>query len=63
MVQRVAGAFKADIFGQLDGQVFLFLGHHAAGIAMHHRDRAAPVALPRQAPVTQAIVGDALTAS
>ena len=60
-VQRVAGDVKGHIVGQLDGQVFLFLGHHAAGVAMHDRDRAAPIALTGQAPVAQAELGHAMT--
>ncbi len=59
-VQRVAGRVKADVIGQLDRQVLFLFGHHAAGVAMHDRDRAAPVALPGQAPIAQAVFGHAL---
>ena len=44
-VKRVAGNVKADIIGQLDRQVFLGFRHHAAGRAVDHRNRAAPIAL------------------
>ena len=59
-VERVAGDVETDVLGQFDGQVFLFLGHDAAGIAMHDGDRRAPVALARQAPIAQAELGHAL---
>ena len=59
-VERVAGDAEIDIIGQFDGQVLFGLGHRAAGVAMHHRDRTAPVPLARQAPVAQAELGDAL---
>ncbi len=57
-VERVAGLVEGHVIGQADRQVRLGFGHHAAGVAMDHRDRAAPVALPRQAPVAQAVLGD-----
>ena len=60
-VQRVAGNVKGDIIGQLDRQVFFLFGHHAASIAMDHRNRATPIALTRDAPVAQAVVGDTAT--
>ena len=59
-VQRVAGLVEADVIGQLDGQVFLLLRHHAAAVAMHHGNRAPPVALTGQAPIAQAELGHTL---
>ena len=53
-VQRVAGAVKADVARQQHRQLVLGFGNHAAGVAMHHRDRATPIALARDAPVAQA---------
>ena len=41
---------------QLDRQVVWRHGHHAALVAIHHRDGRAPVALPRDAPVLQAVL-------
>ena len=58
-VKRIAGDIKRHIVGQADGQVFLGLGHHAAGLAMDHRNRATPIALARNAPVAQTVIGDA----
>ena len=57
-VQRVARNVEGDVIGQLDRQVFLFLGHHAAGVAMHHGNRAPPIALTRNPPVAQTVIGD-----
>ena len=59
-IQRISRFVKADIIGQDHGQVFFFLGHHAAGIAMYNGDRAAPIALARQAPIAQPVIGNAL---
>jgi hypothetical protein len=59
-VERVSGLVEADVIGKRDGQVLLPLRHHAAVLAVDDRDRAAPVALARQAPVAQAELGDAL---
>ena len=44
-VQRIARLVEGDVIGQADRQVRLDLGHHAAPGAMHHRNRAAPIAL------------------
>ena len=65
-VQRVAGdrevnRLAALVIGQLDRQVLFLFRHHAAIVAVHDRDRTAPVALPREAPIAQAELGDALT--
>ena len=59
-VERIARHVETDVAGQFDGQVLLLLGNHAAGVAMNHGDRTAPVALARKAPVTQAELGDAM---
>ena len=58
-VQRIAGLIEAHVIGQPNRQVFLLLGHHTAGVAMNDRNRATPIALPRNAPVAQAVIGDA----
>jgi hypothetical protein len=64
-VERVARHVETDVTGQFDRQVFLLLRHHTAGLAMHDRDRRAPVALPGKTPVAQAelrhAVADALS--
>ena len=54
VVERVAGLVEADIVGQHHRQVGFRHRHDAAVVAMDHRDRAAPVALARDAPVAQA---------
>ena len=56
MVERVARLVEADILRQHDRQVLVRHRHHAACGAVDHRDRAAPIALPRDAPVAQAEV-------
>ena len=60
-VQWIAGDVKGDVIRQLNRQVFFFLRDHATGIAMYHRDGAAPIALAAQPPVAQAEFRDALT--
>ena len=50
------GLVEAHIVGKLHRQILLRHRHDAAGRAMDHRDRAAPIALPRDAPVAQAIL-------
>lgn len=59
-VERIARAVEIDIVGQLHRQVRLRHRHHAASLAMDHRDRAAPVALARNAPIAQAEIHLAL---
>ena len=54
LVQRIAAAIRHEIFGQHDRQVLLRHGHRAAVVAVDDRDRRAPVALARNAPVAQA---------
>ena len=59
-VERIARPVELDVVGQLHRQVLARHRHHAAGRAVDHRDRAAPVALARDAPVAQAVVHLAL---
>src|SRR5690606_3588705 len=47
--------------GQFDRQVLVLLWNHPALLAVEHRDRRAPVALARDAPVLQAVLDRALT--
>jgi hypothetical protein len=54
--QRIAGAVGYAIFRQLDRQLVVGHRHRAAGVAMDQRNRAAPVALARNAPVAQAVL-------
>ena len=60
MIERVARPVEADILRQHHRQVLVGHRHHAAFCAMDHRDRAAPIALPRNAPVAQAKIYFAL---
>ena len=53
MIQRIARPVERHIVRQLHRQLIVRHRHHAAGRAMDHRDRAAPVALPAHAPVAQ----------
>ena len=55
-LERVAGDVEGGVLGQLHRQILLRNRDHAAGIAVDDRDRAAPVALARDAPVAQARV-------
>ena len=59
-VERIAGTVEGDVVRQRHRQVLLRHRHHAACLAMDDRDRAAPVALARDAPVAQAEVDLAL---
>ncbi len=54
MVQRVAGPVERHILRQRHRQILVRYRHDAACRAMDHRNRAAPVALPRDTPVAQA---------
>ena len=54
VVERIAGLVEVDVVRQLHRQVLVRHRHDAAVLAMDHRDRAAPVALARDAPVAQA---------
>ena len=53
MVERIARPVEGDVVGQLHRQVFRRHRHDAARLAMDDRDRAAPIALARDAPVAQ----------
>ena len=53
-LQRVAGLIEGDRLGELHRQVGHRHRDRAAGLAVDDRDRAAPVALARDAPVPQA---------
>ncbi len=59
-IERVAWHIESDVIGQLDRQVLLGNGNDAADFTMDDRDRAAPIALSRNAPVTQAEINLAL---
>ena len=59
-VERVAGHVEGGVVRQRDGQLVVGHGHDAAVLAVDDRDRAAPVALARDAPVAQAVVDLAL---
>ena len=54
---------KVDILGQADRQVLLGDGHHAAIVAVNHRDGVAPVALAGNQPIAQAELHLALAAA
>ena len=56
VVQRIAGHVQLHILRQLDGQRLFRRRNNIAGLAMDHGDRAAPVALARNAPIAQAEV-------
>ena len=51
--ERIAAALETYVLRQDDGQVFLFLGDGSAVFAVHDRDRATPVPLPGDTPVSQ----------
>ena len=55
-IERIARLIERDVVRQPDRQVFRRDGHDAAVLAMDDRDRAAPVALPRNAPVAQLVI-------
>ena len=60
MEGRFARLVHLDLGGQHDGQVALRHRLHAAFLAVDHRDRRAPEALPGDAPVAQPVGGLAL---
>ena len=53
VVERIAGSVEADILGQGDRQGRARYRHGPASLAMDNRDRATPIALPRNAPIAQ----------
>jgi hypothetical protein len=53
--QRIAGTVKLDIIGQHDRQLVGWDRDGAASLAMDDRDRTAPIALARHAPVAQPV--------
>ena len=55
----LTGGLEVHVLGEDDGQVGLGNGRHAAGLAVDHGDGRAPVALPRDEPVAQAVGGRA----
>ena len=55
-VERIAGLVEGRVLRQLDRQILVGHGNGAARLAMDDRDRAAPIALARDAPVAQAVV-------
>ncbi|MEI9988187.1 MAG: hypothetical protein WDN69_36880 [Aliidongia sp.] len=57
------GWFEADIVGQLDRQILFRDRDDAAGRAVDDRDRAAPIALPRYAPIAQPVLDRAVAAA
>src|SRR6516164_705041 len=52
-VERIAGPVEVDVLGQGHRQIGFRYRYDPAGIAVNDRDRAAPVALARNAPVAQ----------
>ena len=62
-VERIAGLVESDILRQRDRKVFLEHRHDAAFRAMDDRNRAAPIALPRHAPIAQPVGDCALAAA
>ncbi len=59
-IERIAGNIEADVLGQHHRQLVARHPDRPALIAMDDRDRRAPIALARNAPVAQAILGLAL---
>ena len=55
-VERVARLVEGHVVGQANRQILLRDRHDAASLAMDDRDRAAPIALPGNAPVAQLVV-------
>src|SRR5262249_157903 len=54
--RRIAAAGEIRDLRQLDRQIVVRDGHDAVLLAVNHRDRRAPVALPRNAPVFQPVL-------
>ena len=55
-VKRIAGLIERHVVGQLDRQVFGRDRHDAANLAMDDRNRATPIALAGNAPVSELVV-------
>ena len=55
-VERIARRVEGHVVGQPHRQIRLRHRHDAAGLAMDDRDRTAPVALARNAPVAQLVI-------
>src|SRR5205085_873169 len=55
MIEWIARNVETDIRRQYDGQILLGHWDDPAGAAIDHRDRAAPIALARNAPVAQPV--------
>ncbi len=55
-IKRVAGTIEFHVVGQFHRQIGFRHRHDSARRTMENRDRAAPVALARYAPVTQAVI-------
>src|SRR5690349_12876030 len=62
-VERVAGCLEIHILGQNDRELVPGHWYHAAGVAVDERNRRAPIALARNAPVAQPPDGLALPAA
>ena len=54
-LQRIPGNAEIRLFGQHDRQVLLFFGNGAAILAVHDRDRTAPIPLPAYSPVAKTV--------
>src|SRR5262245_53757381 len=54
VVEWIAGSIESHIVRQSDWQIAFRYRHDPAALAVDHRNRAAPVALARNAPVAQA---------
>ena len=61
MVQRIARLVEGYILRQAHRQHLCWHRYDAADFAIDHRDRAAPIALAREAPVAQAVIDRTLT--
>ena len=59
-IERISRLVEGDIVRQRHRQIFLRHRNHAAFGAVDDRDRAAPIALTRNAPVAQAVIDLAL---
>ena len=53
IVQRIARPIEGHVIRQYHRQLIVRHRHHAADIAVDHRDRTTPVALPAHTPVSQ----------